>query len=72
MANEIIREFLEARVKAGQSEYEMMTDGYNGDFEAYAADYADDYKVVTKNGETVIKRVGYDEYYTVTGEKIMF
>lgn len=59
----MIRDFLIAEVKKGQGAWEMVQDGYAGDVEAYIDDYADDYEVVAINGEDLIHRIGYDEYY---------
>ena len=42
---DIIRMVIEYEISRRQAAYEMLTDGYAGDIEAYIADYAADYEV---------------------------
>ena len=42
---DIIRRVIEYEVNRRQEVYEMLTDGYAGDIEAYLTDYAGDYDV---------------------------
>lgn len=42
---DVIRKVMEYEVGRRQEAYEMLTDGYAGDFEAYVEDYAEDYEV---------------------------
>ena len=67
---EAIAEFLKNRIDLGDAEYEMVTDGYDGNVEAYIRDYEDDFEVVEINGLGYIHRKDYDEYYTVDGERL--
>lgn len=66
-ANEIIRAFLLEQIEAGQAAFEMVQDGYNGDVDEYVADYSGDYEVITENGETIVHRIDYPEYWEMTG-----
>lgn len=69
--SELIEQFLINRIDMGQSEYEMLMDGYDGDTEAYIADYKDDFDVVLIGYNAYIHRKGYNEYYeVVSGERI--
>lgn len=67
----MIREFLIADVKKGQAAWEMVQDGYAGDVDAYIEDYAGDFEVVTINGEDLIHRIGYDEYYDEDADAVI-
>lgn len=52
---EAIKAVIEYEFERGQATYEMITDGYNGDLEAYATDYAADYIAEeTEDGVVVI------------------
>lgn len=68
---EAIAEFLKNRIDLGDAEYEMVTDGYDGNVEAYIRDYEDDFEVVEINGIGYIHRKDYDEYYEVSGERVV-
>lgn len=66
---ELITLFLETEIDKGQEAWEMCADGFGGNAGRYIDEYRDDYEVVRIDGETYIRRKGYDEYWNMSGKK---